>query len=386
MPATVSLANPPQAKTHVELQEIVEEEMDEPEEANCLASAHGAFKPGLGSLNSVKPGKPWTLTLEQTKVLVGTVNMSDGDPVVNQQMNQLVKSALENNERLKKAEKAFNHFNTVVAKSAAKSKDAVNTVIPYRGFSTSREAGDIILGEKLKLGSLASAEFAKQKEVDETQLSVCNSLMEAAMAFGVDDEAQQLKLLMRTHKKLQDLVGQDSAQETITRLANWKKKVATPTGIFDRELWAASEQEEKLKKLVESASKRDAVMTKIEKSIHKYNHKSKASMAAASVIETALGAACLVPSFVGPGAQIALTSYEMATGGSEENKLLKQIYLGKRRESRLQLLERKAQLALHNYQIGKASHNVILMAVSESILDEMAGQATSLEVLGADII
>lgn len=361
-------------------------EMDDdsdPEDAKFLLNGHGAF---LGRSSSLKADKSFVLSIEPGTVLEGSVNNSDGDPFLNQHMTDLVKSALQNNEQMKKAEAAYQHFNTTASKSAAKSKDAINIVVNYRGFSSSAEAGDIILGEKLKLRNLAAAEWAKQKEVDDTQLAVANSIMDAAMGFGAGSEEQQLKMLMRAHKKLTELVGEDGAQDAINKLALWQKKLNAPKNIYDKELWAPGEQEDKVKALVAAASKRDAMLGKIEKSIHKYNHKSKAAMAAGSLIEGGLGAACLVPSFIGPGAQIALTAYEMATGGSEENKLLRQIYLGKRRESRVHYLERKAQLALHNYQLGKASHNLVLMAVSESILDEMAGESVSAELLGGDII
>lgn len=358
---------------------------DDPEEAKVLVSGHGIF---LGKTPSTikKSDKSFVLSLEPGTVLEGSVNNSDGDPFLNQEILTLVKSALENNDRSRKAEKAVRKFSTATSKTAAKSKDAINIIVPYRGFESSAEAGDIILEEKLKLKSLASAEWAKQKELDDTQLNVASSMMEAAMGFGAKDENQQLKMLMRAHKKLSDLVGTDLAQDTVSKLAGWKKRIAEPKGIYEKELWTPAEQEEKIKALVESASKRDSVMVKIEHTVKKYNHKSKAAMAAGKIIEGSLGAACLVPSFVGPGAQVALTAYEMATGGSEENKLLRQIYLGKRRESRVRMLERKAQLALHNYEIGKASHNLVLMAVSESILDEMAGQSVSQQVLGADIL
>ena len=358
---------------------------DDPEDAKVMISGHGIF---LGKTASTikKSDKSFILSIEPGTVLEGSINNADGDPFLNQEILTLVKSALENNDRSRKAEKAFKRFNSTSSKTAAKSKDAINIIVPYRGFESSSEAGDIILEEKLALKSLAAAEWAKQKELDETQLTVASSMMEAAMGFGAKDETQQLKMLMRAHKKLSDLVGDDLAQNTVTKLAAWKKRIAEPKGIYEAELWAPAEQEEKIKALVESASKRDAVMLKIEKTVKKYNHKSKAAMAAGKIIEGGLGAACLVPSFVGPGAQVALTAYEMATGGSEENKLLRQIYLGKRRESRMRMLERKAQLALHNYEIGKASHNLVLMAVSESILDEMAGETVSGQVLGADII
>ncbi len=373
----------PQSSTDADEMELDTDE--DPEDAKVLVSGHGVF---LGKTASTikKSDKQFILSLEPGTVLEGSINNADGDPFLNQEILTLVKSALENNANSRNADKAVRRYSTAASKTAAKSKDAINIIVPYRGFESSSEAGDIILEEKLKLKSLAAAEWAKQKELDDTQLNVASSMMEAAMGFGTKDENQQLKMLMRAHKKLSDLVGTDLAQDTVSKLAAWKKRIAEPKGIFEAELWAPAEQEEKIKALVEAASKRDAVMLKIEKTVKKYNHKSKAAMAAGKIIEGGLGAACLVPSFVGPGAQVALTAYEMATGGSEENKLLRQIYLGKRRESRMRMLERKAQLALHNYEVGKASHNLVLMAVSESILDEMAGEAVSGQVLGADII
>lgn len=127
-------------------------------------------------------------------------------------------------------------------------------------------------------------------------------------------------------------------------------------------------------------------MQKTVADIHKYNQHKKGTLAASHIVEGGLGIACLVPSAVGPAAQIALTGFEMVTGGSEENKVMRQVYLHKLLLSRTKVLESKAEMALQNYQLGILTRNPALIAFAESILAEMSGEAVAREALGTSIL
>src|SRR5262249_37117353 len=114
--------------------------------------------------------------------------------------------------------------------------------------------------------------------------------------------------------------------------------------------------------------------------------KSKIAMATSQVAQTTLGTASLAPSFFGPAAKVALLSFVMATGGPESCKLMKELYLDKRFESRLKVITEEAHLAVENYQTAVLTHNVPLLAFSESMIAEMAGRASVAKVLGHEVL
>ena len=72
----------------------------------------------------------------------------------------------------------------------------------------------------------------------------------------------------------------------------------------------------------------------------------------------------------------------MATGGPEQAKLLKELYLDKRFESRWKVLNEEAHLAVENYQVAILTHNPVLLAYSESVVSQMTSSETVNQVFG----
>ena len=62
--------------------------------------------------------------------------------------------------------------------------------------------------------------------------------------------------------------------------------------------------------------------------------------------------------------------------------MMKELYLGERLDSRSNVLNSEIQLAMENYQIGKLTHNAVLMAAAEAIIQQMAGPEVLPEVFG----
>ncbi|MCC7529429.1 MAG: hypothetical protein IT342_12970 [Candidatus Melainabacteria bacterium] len=109
-------------------------------------------------------------------------------------------------------------------------------------------------------------------------------------------------------------------------------------------------------------------------------------MVTSQVLQTGLGVAALTPSFIGPGAKVALLSYVMATGGPESCKLLKELYLDKRFESRCKVISEEAHMAIDNYQIAVMTRNPVLLACSESLLGQMIGEMGVKEIMGTALL
>lgn len=359
-----------------------DDDFEEPEEAGVWLPIHGT----KAKNGQTKPGVAIRVEPGLNRVFFASIDETGGDPVINSQIKMLTDSALDRNQAMKDAKDAYEHFKSIPAQTFAKSKDALNILIAYRGFASSKEAGDVLLNEKLKLNGLPASELAMQKHIDDTNSQVVECLMQIAMGLGLTDLEKQTDVVASGYKKLSQLVSPEEAQAAVNTLSFWHKNLRINEKSYKANLWSPSEQQEKLKSIQDSALKNDPFVSKVVGKIHKYNKKSKVSMAAGHIIEGGLGLACLVPTGVGPAAQMALTGFEMATGGSEENKLLKQIYLHKRLESRTHLLKQKAILALQNYQIGMMSKNPALVAFSESLVAEMSGDETVLKVFGQSVL
>jgi hypothetical protein len=76
----------------------------------------------------------------------------------------------------------------------------------------------------------------------------------------------------------------------------------------------------------------------------------------------------------------------MTTGGPEENKILKELYFGRRLEIRRKRISDETQMALTNYQKALLTHNVPQLAMSEIVLSELVGPEKIAMVLEREAI
>lgn len=314
--------------------------------------------------------------------LQGCISAADPFARLSNHLDRLLDAALDKDEKTVVLDKAVNHYRSTSQKVIAEAKDATDYMIPYRGFGPSSEAGDIILGEKLKLKSRASSEYARQKHIDEKHVQVVTSTLQLAMGLGMQDKERGKEILEAGMKSLTDLVGEEEANASLELMTAWQRDMIVPDEVFEQKVWDVSQKLEKHKLIVETSLDEDPVVREIKRRIHKYNHKSKFSMVTSHVVQTTLGVASLTPSFVGPAAKLALLTYVMSTGGPESCKLLKELYLDKRFESRCKIINEEAHIALDNYQLALLTRNPVLLCCSESILGQMVGEQTLKELFG----
>jgi hypothetical protein len=307
---------------------------------------------------------------------------SDGDRV-SQQIDRLLDAALERDDNTKVLDTAVAHYNKTSQKIIAQGKDAYDYLVPFRGFGPSSEAGDVILGEKLKLKSAASAEFARQKHIDETHSKVVTSMMQMAMGLGMGDAERGGAVADSGYESLKQLVGEEQASTTKQMLLDQARDAQMPEDLFQHGVWDVAEKQDKHKLIVETSMDEDPVVKEITRRVHKYNHKGKVAMASSHIIQSVLGSAALTPNFVGPAAKFALLSYVMATGGPEQVKIMKELYLDKRFESRYKVTSEEAHLALDNYEVAILTHNKVLFACAQSVLSEMIPDDTLQQVTAA---
>lgn len=319
---------------------------------------------------------------QQPDKLSASISADEGDRV-GQQIDKLLDSALDRDSSTPVLDRAVNHYRTTSQKIIAQGKDAYDYLVPFRGFGPSSEAGDIILGEKLKLKSAASAEYARQKHIDETHSQVVTSMMQLAMGLGMSDPERGGAVADSGFASLKQLVGEEQATETRQMLIDQANQIEMPENLFQRGVWDVTEKQDKHKLIVETSMDEDPVVKEITRRVHKYNHKSKVAMVSSHIIQTILGSAAMTPNFVGPAAKLALLSYIMATGGPEQVKIMKELYLDKRFESRYKVTNEEAHLALDNYEVAILTHNKVLFACAQSVLTQMIPGDTLQQVTAA---
>lgn len=316
------------------------------------------------------------------KELKGCISFQNPYDQMGNQVDKLLEMALDRDARSKPLDMAVRHYRKKTQVVIAETKDAVDYMIPYRGFGPSAEAGNIILGEKLKVKSRASAEYARQKLIDETHLKVTTSMFQLAMGLGTKDSERGEQIIASGMKSLTELVGEEEAKATFAMFSKWKD-TEIPAETLAKGQWDVAQKQDKHKLVVAASLEEDPVVREIKKRVHKYSQKSKFSMVTSQVVQTTLGVAALTPSFIGPAAKIALLTFVMATGGPESCKLLKELYLDKRFESRLNVISEEAHMALDNYQLAILTRNPVLLACSESMLGQMIGEVALKDVMGA---
>jgi hypothetical protein len=320
------------------------------------------------------------------KQYTGSITVLDNPAVISKQIDELLDSALSKDNKTEAINKAVAHFNTTTQKLIGQSKDATDYLIPFRGFGPSSEASDIILDEKLKLKSKAASEYAKQAEIDDKHEKIVSMMSQIAMGLGVKDKSRSQAIVTSGKTELAQLVGDDEANKTVTSLSTWANSLDVPESIYKQDVWDVSKRENKLKVVSEAALTADPIVQEVKNRLHKYNHKSKFANASAHVVETTLGVASMTPTFIGPAAKSALTAFVMATGGPESCKLMKELYLDKRYESRAKVVDDEAHLALDNYHVALLTHNDVLLAFSESLVAQMAGNEKVAQILGASVL
>jgi len=293
-------------------------------------------------------------------------------------MTDLLETAHTRDEDIQRFQAAVDHYGTKAGKLRDRTTDVLNYTFMYRGISISSEAGDVILDEKHKLKSLASARYLKQRKADELDLQVLTNVFEMAQALGKGDDST--KQIQQAHENLVKLVGQEKADSALATLKDLQatapddKTKAAPK-------WSQSQRQERIQQTVQSAAAKDAITTELQNDLHAYNKHRPGALAAQRMVRVTLSTASMSPSFAGPVAQSLMFGFLWITGGTEEHKLLTELYLDKRLSSRAHLLNEEAHLAFDNYELASLTNNRALKLCSEQLLKSMSGTDAAVAML-----
>jgi hypothetical protein len=337
------------------------------------------------SSSGLRPPMLETSAIEATgaqTTLKGLVAVYDG-PSPNVQVSNLLKIALDKNSKRDHIVKKDKEYHGAGRRTLAVVKAVAHYATEYRGFEMSSEGADVILDEKLKLKSQASIAYAEQKQVDEMHWKISQCMFQLAQALGVTDAAEQQRTLDTGMNQLKQLVGDEEAQNALKDLKAWSAQVHVPESVFKQPSWSVMDVQAKTENLLKDSAQSDPVIALVRRALHKYNGHSKLALASAKMINTTLAIAMFSPTVVSPAAQIFQFVYQMATGGPEDSKLLAELYLDKRLESRFNRLKQESNQAVNAYNNALLTKNPILLGYSESMISSMSTEETGAKIIGA---
>lgn len=313
--------------------------------------------------------------------LKGVVSEYDG-PAPNELLNNLVKSALERNDQREQMLAKAKHYKSVFGRASATARQMAQLATEYRGFELSSEAADVILDEKIRLKSKSSVDYAQQKHVDEVHTQLFAALMQIAEATGLNEADRREKALHDASASLTELVGEEEAKKALQAVTAWADQVVVPEWYLKQQSLTVMEIQSKTEALSKQALQSDPITNYARRILHRYNSHSNIVRASAKMINTAFTIGMLSPTAVAPAAQFASFAYAMATGGPEESKLLRELYLDKSLECRGKRVTQEVGQAVNGYNSAITTKNPVLFAFSESMMSAICGEDATSSALG----
>lgn len=285
-------------------------------------------------------------------------------------ISDLLQTAMSRDSALQQLDNHHKHYSNLSSRAAAKTKDMMNFLTSYTGFERSSEAADVILNEKLKPKSQAAVIYIKQRQQDLYATKMFTALTEMAAGLGNPDEHRRDEIVNAAVQHLAPYVGDEEAKRALQRMRSWSDSLASETDA--QKALDVLETEKQISSAINGALKKDDVVAEIQDRLHKYNGRSNLMRVTAKVVNTTLSIAMLCPNIISPAAQVAYAAFCASTGGPEDAKLLNELYLDQRFQSRWKLYNHTATTAANNYSVGVLSKNTVLTQFCKKTLDTMS--------------
>lgn len=277
-------------------------------------------------------------------------------PPLGDELEKLVRIAVQKTPTA--ANGAVDKYSRPLQKFIAMTKESINFTIPYRGYGPSSEAASTILDEKQNLKSLSAAEYAQQRFMDETHLSMTLQVLQLAQGLGNSD----LPRAEAAYKEIASMADTASADRLKALLDSQLTNSANPPAQLD-----ILGRQAKYTTLLKAALEKDAVIKDIQAKLHKYTSHGKAASVTQQVVPALLGIASCVPNFVGPIARSMLGAFLIASGGPDAKRLMDELYLAERLQSRTEVLSQEIQLELSALDRNESP---VLNYASQSLLEQ----------------
>jgi hypothetical protein len=313
--------------------------------------------------------------VERHVELQGFVTFSEHGPNPSETIQHLVAVAIERNKERDLLNERSKFHSKKWTRVVSRSKSMLQYATSYQGFESSSEAADVILEEKLKLKSGSAVEFVRQRQKDAAHLQLVCAVMEIATGLGLADTEKRELAVQSGMQAMIPLVGEEEAQKCLHSLTAWSKQVKIAEDAFAREHWDVLRLRQKSQEVLANSLAEDDVVKSIETRLHKFNHHSNFSRVTSKFVNTTLSIIAFSPTMASPAAQAAQFVYVACTGGPEEKKLLKEVYLDRCFESRFDRLSQESMLVMNSYNDAVLTHNPILFSFTQAMIDGMTNPA-----------
>jgi hypothetical protein len=319
--------------------------------------------------------------------LEGGITQTDIKGGLSEQMSKLLDAAMLNDEDAREAERLVEKYSTTKHKAAVAAHEFVYAMVPYRGFGPSKMGANILLERVKKLKTLAGAEYAKQRIADEMHTKIATSLLQISEALDCSDKQRGAALLADASDKLVKLVGPDKASETLRMMSDWSKGLNVTADKFTQSPWDVATLHQNVGNATSLAVQSDPVFENVVEKLKKFN-RSKAMSAVGTAVEVASSAGeLLAPGFAIPvGVDAAQALFVTCTGGTEETKMMNEMWYAKKMESRWKRLREESEMSLAAYEQALQKKQPTLLACSESILNDLVGSDKTKRLLGQSIL
>jgi hypothetical protein len=353
--------------------------------ATALLFQPGAIAIDNGIGSSPQPESARTSAPNQSESinLKGIISIYDG-PSPDQLVGGLVTSALEHDKTNQDLQKRDKNMNGSFQKSLRMMKAGARYMTSYSGFEFSSEGADVITEEKLKLKSNSATAYVKQKRLDELHTKVFSNVLQLAQGLGVSEPQEREQIISSGLRSLSDLVGPEDAKAAFESLQSWAKQIKVPEAVFAQHPWSVLNLQEKTEDVLRSSAQADPVMRQVRMALHKYNRHSTAMRVTAKALNMSMSAAMMTPTIISPIAQMIEFVWQQSTGGTEDQKLLKEIYLDKRMVSRWKRLNQESGQAINAYNNALITKNPVLLGFSESCISALGGEETGAKIIGTN--
>jgi len=319
-------------------------------------------------------------------IISGGVSVWDGDFDVDRIVNHLLETHFENSKEGKKLDEQVKHHSGLGHRAIAVAKDGLYETFQYQGIEPSMRGGKLVLDSPdFKVRNKAWADYVRQRYIDKIHAQVVTSLMQIAEGIGNSESERGTKAIATGKDELCALVGEEEADRAVKALTQWLNSANVPYANFAQTPWNTMERTKKLEEILTAAIKHDQVIIAITKRVEKYAHPGEFQHRSSQIIQTTLnGVALLDPFYISSLVAACMeVGYKLGTGGSEENKLERELLFDKRIQSRLKVLTQEASLALDNYRYALITKNPPLLAFSQEVVQNLTGNPKTCNFISA---
>jgi hypothetical protein len=298
------------------------------------------------------------------------------DSDLSHELNEMLRIAAQRQPGNDELKQAVEKFSRGSEKGKGGAKDiGLNYLGLPRGMEYSIEGAKVVLDEEPEaIKSLEAAECGWQVQNDQLHSQLCAAILKLAAgvgAHGEDGAAKNAEALT----ELDRLVGSKEAATVAEMVIEWTQKTRVGGDVFKQRTWDFVTLKSKIDEVERIAAHNDFSVIELQNKLHHISDHTKPKRHSARLVEGAVSAVTMFgPGFGTPiAAQSVGAMWGVVNGGSEESKLLKEVYYQKQLESRRRALRDEAEMALNAYQEAIRTKNTALLVCSEALVAQLVG-------------